>query len=333
MAADVVVVNHHLFFADLALRDSGVAELLPSVEVGGVRRGASARRDRRAVPGHAARHRRRCSTSRATCWRAGLQQARGLVPGRSWPRPASARARDLRLAARRPRCGEVRGEPEAALGRARRRRRLRRRRWQRVGEACAAAARGARHGERARARLRRAAERAAPLARAGARASPSRAEAGQVRWIDLTPQQVRLVESPLDIREALREQMRRRAPQGLDLHLGDARRRRAAELVHRDAPASSDATVLRVGSPFDYARAARAVRAARLSQAERPGARARGRRRSPARCARALGGRTFVLTTTLRALRADRRRAARRLDAAGRRHRGAGAGPGAQARS
>ena len=31
--ADVVVVNHHLFFADMALRDSGVAELLPSVEV------------------------------------------------------------------------------------------------------------------------------------------------------------------------------------------------------------------------------------------------------------------------------------------------------------
>jgi len=31
MAADVVVINHHLFFADLNVRDSGVAELLPSV--------------------------------------------------------------------------------------------------------------------------------------------------------------------------------------------------------------------------------------------------------------------------------------------------------------
>jgi ATP-dependent DNA helicase DinG len=30
LAADVVVVNHHLFFADLVLRDVGVAELLPS---------------------------------------------------------------------------------------------------------------------------------------------------------------------------------------------------------------------------------------------------------------------------------------------------------------
>ena len=33
MAADLVVVNHHLFFADLAVRESGVAELLPTVDV------------------------------------------------------------------------------------------------------------------------------------------------------------------------------------------------------------------------------------------------------------------------------------------------------------
>ncbi|MBT9495331.1 MAG: DEAD/DEAH box helicase, partial [Paucibacter sp.] len=33
MEADVVVVNHHLFFADMTLRDSGVAELLPSVDL------------------------------------------------------------------------------------------------------------------------------------------------------------------------------------------------------------------------------------------------------------------------------------------------------------
>ncbi len=33
LAADVVVINHHLFFADLAVRDSGMAELLPTVRV------------------------------------------------------------------------------------------------------------------------------------------------------------------------------------------------------------------------------------------------------------------------------------------------------------
>lgn len=32
MLADIVVVNHHLFFADLNIRESGVAELLPSVQ-------------------------------------------------------------------------------------------------------------------------------------------------------------------------------------------------------------------------------------------------------------------------------------------------------------
>ena len=30
MASDVVVINHHLFFADVAVRESGVAELLPT---------------------------------------------------------------------------------------------------------------------------------------------------------------------------------------------------------------------------------------------------------------------------------------------------------------
>ena len=33
MASDVVVINHHLFFADLSVRESGVAELLPTVRV------------------------------------------------------------------------------------------------------------------------------------------------------------------------------------------------------------------------------------------------------------------------------------------------------------
>ena len=33
MAADIVVVNHHLFFADMNIRESGVAELLPAADV------------------------------------------------------------------------------------------------------------------------------------------------------------------------------------------------------------------------------------------------------------------------------------------------------------
>ena len=33
LTADIVVINHHLFFADLAVKESGMAELLPSVRV------------------------------------------------------------------------------------------------------------------------------------------------------------------------------------------------------------------------------------------------------------------------------------------------------------
>jgi ATP-dependent DNA helicase DinG len=33
LSADVVVVNHHLFFADMAVRESGVAQILPTAEV------------------------------------------------------------------------------------------------------------------------------------------------------------------------------------------------------------------------------------------------------------------------------------------------------------
>ena len=32
LAADVVVINHHLFFADLTIRESGLAQLLPSAQ-------------------------------------------------------------------------------------------------------------------------------------------------------------------------------------------------------------------------------------------------------------------------------------------------------------
>ena len=99
MAADLVVVNHHLFFADLALRDTGMAELLPTVERGGLRRGAPARRGRRAVPRHAAGHR---PGDRLRARPAGRRPAAGARPaptGRRWPARCERAARDLRLAA------------------------------------------------------------------------------------------------------------------------------------------------------------------------------------------------------------------------------------------
>ncbi|MDQ6684003.1 MAG: ATP-dependent DNA helicase, partial [Pseudomonadota bacterium] len=98
MAADIVVVNHHLFFADVALRDGGVAELLPSVEVAifdeahqlgeagvqflgttlGSTQAIDFARDMLAV---------------------GLQQARGLVAWQDLAAGCDHAARELRLAA------------------------------------------------------------------------------------------------------------------------------------------------------------------------------------------------------------------------------------------
>ena len=86
LAADVVVINHHLFFADLAVRESGMAELLPTVRVADLRRGAPAGRDRRAVPRRAARQRPVMDFARDLLG-AGLQLARGLV---DWQQLASA---------------------------------------------------------------------------------------------------------------------------------------------------------------------------------------------------------------------------------------------------
>jgi ATP-dependent DNA helicase DinG len=122
---------------------------------------------------------------------------------------------------------------------------------------------------------------------------------GHVRWIDLSPQQARLVESPLDIRQMLAEQ-RALAPKAWIFT--------SATLGEDDklswftaATGLEDATTLRVGSPFDYATNARLWVPARLpkpNEAAHPAAVGA----LAARLAGALGGRTFVLTTTLRVL-------------------------------
>ena len=81
------------------------------------------------------------------------------------------------------------------------------------------------------------------------------AESGRVRWVDLSPQQARLVESPLDIRDMLSEQ-RLLAPKAwifTSATLGDD-----DELSwFTSAAGLEDAAKLRVGSPFDYTNHAR----------------------------------------------------------------------------
>ncbi len=295
MAADVVVVNHHLFFADMALRDSGVAELLPSVDAAvfdeahqlveagvqflGTTLGSAQvidfARDLLAL---------------------GLQQARGLVDWQTLAADCERCARDVRLAAGGS-LRDLRGSVKL--------------RWNERSEqpafiealsalstACDAAAAGAHSVVDAGPDFAKLQDRATALS---ALAAAFRREAAEthVRWIDVSPQQARLVESPLDIRDMLTEQ-RARAPKAwifTSATLGDD-----DELTWFTATTGlEDAVKLRLGSPFDYAAHARLYVPGRFPKPNEPG-HANAVATLAAHCAAALGGRTFVLTTTLRAL-------------------------------
>jgi ATP-dependent DNA helicase DinG len=295
MAADVVVVNHHLFFADMALRDSGVAELLPTVDVAvfdeahqlveagvqflGTNLGTAQlidfARDLLAI---------------------GLQQARGL---RDWNALAGAleqAARQLRLQCAGP-LRELRGViklrwEERALSPD----------WAPALQTVADAAQGV---AASMAELHaigpdfdKLEQRAQSIAQlAGLFVLPTGTD--RVRWIDVSPQQARLVESPLDIREMLTEQ-RRASPKAwifTSATLGDDDKLG----WFTSATGLEDATTLRVGSPFDYVAHARLwvpLPFPKPNDNAHPvavGVLA-------ARCVRALRGRCFVLTTTLRVL-------------------------------
>jgi ATP-dependent DNA helicase DinG len=297
MAADLVVVNHHLFFADMALRDSGVAELLPSVEVAVFDEAHQLAEAGVQFLGQVLGSAQTIDFARDLLG-AGLQLARGLQPWQELAGACDRAARELRIAA----AGALR-DVRGAL----------RLRWDERAAVPDFAA--ALHGvagacEQALAALAtvselapdfgRLAERAARLGELAGRFTEP-APPGRVRWIDLSPQQARLVESPLDIRDALRQQMAGggKAWVFTSATLGDDDR-----LRWFTEPAGLDeATTLRVGSPFDYAAHARLYVPTRFPKPNETG-HADAVARLAARCARTLGGRTFVLTTTLRALQA-----------------------------
>ncbi len=295
MAADIVVINHHLFFADMALRDSGVAELLPSVDAAvfdeahqlveagvqflgttlGSAQAIDFARDLLAL---------------------GLQQARGLVDWQALAAACERAARDLRLAAAgtlhelrgtvKLRWNERSGQPAFAEA------------LNALAAACAAAAAGVQAAIDSGPDFAKLHERAIGLSKL-AEAFQQAAAEGHVRWIDVSPQQARLVESPLDIRDMLTEQ-RARAPKAwvfTSATLGDD----DALSWFTATTGLEDAAKLRLGSPFDYAAHARLFVPTRFPKPNEPG-HAVAVALLAAHCAGALGGRTFVLTTTLRAL-------------------------------
>ena len=313
MVADLVVVNHHLFFADMALRDSGVAELLPSVDA------AVFDEAHQLVEAGVQFLGTTLGTAQAIDFARdllalGLQQARGLVDWQALAGACEHSARDLRL---------------TATGTLRELRGMVKLRWNErsddaaftaslsnLSAACDAAAEGLKVAIDLGPDFAKLQERAATLSQLATRFQSEAAE-GHVRWIDVTSQHARLVESPLDIRDMLTEQ-RARAPKAwifTSATLGDD-----DGLTWFTATTGlEDAVKLRLGSPFDYAAHARLFVPTRFPKPNEPG-HAVAVATLAAHCAAALGGRTFVLTTTLRALPlvADTLRS--ELDAAGAGH-------------
>ena len=300
LAADVVVVNHHLFFADLAVRESGVAELLPSVRVVVFDEAHQLNETGVQFLGSQLSSGQVLDFSRdlLAC---GLKLARGLADWQQLAATTQRAAMDLRMAAGPGHGGKLSWNESVPEG-------IAAADWapalQELQQACAQAVTAleavremAPDLDRLHARASRFVERVAQFA------APCATDA--VRWVDVG-QQLRLVESPLDIAQAVQARL-----------LGDPQEQgRGKSWVFTSATLGTDealswftepcgltgATTLRVGSPFDYAQQACIYVPAQLP---RPSEAGHGAQVAvfAADAAAQLGGRTMVLTTTLRALR------------------------------
>ncbi len=315
LAADVVVINHHLFFADVAVRESGMAELLPTVrmvlfdeahqlnETGvqflGVQLGTGQLLD----------YARDLLT-------AGLEGAQGF---RDWPALAADidhAARDLRMAA-----GPVEGAARRAWQEAVPER-TEPVAWTRALQDLVAALRAA------LAALDAVAGTAPDFTRLHERtvvllerlvAFAQDCGTQSVRWLDVGTQ-LRLVESPLDIGLALQGLWAPAAPEPSAWDEGggpsDASTGpRGRSWIFTSATLGDDpalrwftepcglqhATTLQVPSPFDYARQSALYIPLDLPRPADPAHAVRLADWAGDAIAR-LGGRTLLLTTTLRSL-------------------------------
>jgi len=316
LAADVVVINHHLFFADLAVRESGMAELLPTVRVAIFDEAHQLNETGVQFLGAQIGTGQLLDLTRDVLG-TGLQLARGLADWQQLAGALERATRDLRLAVGKAWPGSrLRWSgmaPEDISEQA----------WEQalheveaacvdVAEALATVSEIAPDFVRLHERATRIADRAARFLEP--------CEPGAVRWLDVG-NQLRLVESPLDIAQTVRRKLLRlESPEGESSNrawvftsatLGDD-----AKLTWFTEPCGlEDAEVLRVGSPFDYPAQA-AVYLPRQLPRPNDAAHSAAVAAIAFEGASRIGGRTMVLTTTLRALRAIGEELQRRLDAA-----------------
>jgi ATP-dependent DNA helicase DinG len=295
MAADLVVVNHHLFFADVSLRDSGVAELLPTVDAIVFDEAHQLVETGLQFLGTTLATGQAIDLARDLV-AAGLSHARGQEPWQELGGAIERAARDLRLACAGP-LRDVRGilklrwnERAAQPGFAPA--------LQGLAAAAQAASEAAVRVEATSPDFTRLVARTRAL-QVLAQGFVDAAADDRVRWIDLGPRDARLIESPLHIRDLFTEQRESGARAWI---FTSATLGTDDELAwFCEAAAMEDARKLRVGSPFDYAAHARTWVPPRFPKPNEPGhPEAVGA--LAARLAGRLGGRSFVLTTTLRVL-------------------------------
>lgn len=314
MAADVVVINHHLFFADLAVRESGMAELLPTVNTVIFDEAHQINETGVQFLGQF------LSTSQVLDFASdylsiGLTLARGLGPWQELAAKVELAAKNLRLAAGQQFPGaKVRWTTVAPEG-------VHEVVWAQalhaLAEALGAALTALDAVTEVAPDFARLAERIKGL---GARIDlfSQTCEAGSVRWLDVGSQ-LRLVQSPLDIAAVV--QTRLLAPGGSDsagetgsvspgqvsdkawiftsATLGDD-----AKLTWFTEPCGlAQAEILKVDSPFDYPHQA-SVYVPKVFPKPSDLAHSARVAELVAEAAGVLSGRTLVLTTTLRALRA-----------------------------
>ncbi|MEO8855556.1 MAG: ATP-dependent DNA helicase [Burkholderiaceae bacterium] len=301
LAADVVVVNHHLFFADLAVRESGMAELLPTVQTVIFDEAHQLNETGLQFLG------RHLGTGQVIDFARdllanGLQQARGLQEWQQIASDVDRAARDLRMLVGRPAAARLAWPDTApeqvdAHG------------WQEclehLKQGCANAEQALKAVEEMGPDFERLRERAATL---GERAEffLRQRDPACVRWVEVGAQ-LRLIESPLDIAQAMQERViktqqepgSRRSWIFTSATLGDEPRLR----WFTEPCGLSEAEVLQVQSPFDYPNQASLCVPRHLPKPNDPTHSAEVAA-LVARTAPLIGGRTLVLTTTLRALRA-----------------------------
>ena len=335
LAADVVVVNHHLFFADMAVRESGMAELLPTVRIAIFDEAHQLNETGVQFLGAMLGTAQLLDFVRDMLG-AGLTLARGLVDWNELCGGCEKATRDLRLVAGQQSAyakeTRLRWKGSAPDG-------LHEQDWaealSRLEEGLQMAMAGLDMVSEIAPDFARLHERAKEMAQRAKRflASP---EKGQVRWLDVGAQ-IRLMEAPLDIAQTVREKVLKIAvpaqPQDLpseEENLDDLMRDAPWQDESTEPPAApsnrawiftsatlgdderltwftepcglQDAQVLVAQSPFDYPTQAAVYVPRELPKPSDPEHSA-GIAQVAHDAALRLQGRTMVLTTTLRALK------------------------------